>query len=267
MRAERFWISVVLFHGILIWVSVRIGLRWVARMARPQPALPWIVELTRDALTFGLTAGLAGVLASFAPWPAFTLMRLWCQALFGEAMLLSAFVGWLHARRRLHMRASLAAATTLLLLAVYAEAYHREPHDLQVRHHLADLSGGDPHAATLRILHLTDIQTPEIGAYEEQAIRRGLAEQPELIVFTGDYIHERLEPTGPKAAADLLAMLQRVGFAAPLGVYATEGDTCCDCRNTFAGLPVACLVNESIRLPLPGERSLSIVGLAGRTSR
>lgn len=142
------------------------------------------------------------------------------------------------------------------------------PTDLKVRHHTLDLSAGTGQPRRLRILHLTDLQTPRICAYEERAFREALAQSPDLMVFTGDYIQERIGVSSdPRAAGDLRALLRRIELRAPLGVYATEGDVGLDCATTFAGLAVQCLVDRSVRLGLPGGRSLALVGLSASLSR
>jgi len=43
------------------------------------------------------------------------------------------------------------------------QAYHREPHQLHVRHHALRLAPVTHSARRLRILHLTDIQAATIG--------------------------------------------------------------------------------------------------------
>jgi len=57
------------------------------------------------------------------------------------------------------------------LLAAYAEAYHREPTDLQVRRYQVDLTHGRPARGRFRIAQLSDIQADRIGSYEERALR------------------------------------------------------------------------------------------------
>jgi hypothetical protein len=55
--------------------------------------------------------------------------------------------------------------------------------------------------------------------------------------------------------------MARVGFTAPLGVFATEGDVGPPCGVVFSGTPVRCLSDRSARVDLPGGGTLSITGL------
>jgi hypothetical protein len=262
VRLARFWLSVGLFHVVLIPLCVWIGRRWARRVREPHSAWAWTAALAGDAALLAAGAcAWAAVCARLGPGTRFLFLRLLAQALFGEAVLLCAGAAVLHARRRLRLRAAVLTSVTLGLLAAYAEAYHRGPRALELRRHELDRSGGRRPSGRLRILHLTDLQTHEIGAHEEEAFRRGLAERPDLIVLTGDYIHERLARTGEQAVADLRALVRRVALRAPLGVFATDGDTGYDCETTFAGTDVACLVNEARRIPLAGGRSLVLVGV------
>jgi predicted MPP superfamily phosphohydrolase len=147
------------------------------------------------------------------------------------------------------------------LVLVYVEAYRLEPRMLKVRRHVVNADFRD--AAPIRILHLTDIQTPSIGAHEERALRAGLAAHPDLIVLTGDYVQDALgRPTEDDAARDLRALMARIGFDAPLGVYATEGDVGPPCREVFAGTRVVCLVDASTVVALPDGDTLGITGLS-----
>jgi len=193
-------------------------------------------------------------------------MRLLSQALFGELPLL----GLILAGRRLRARRPGGMALALgvaLLLAVYVEAYHREPRDLQVRRHTADLTRGRPATGRVRIVHLSDLQTDRVGAYEERALRQALQERPDLIVMTGDFVQPRLEDTRARAGADLRALLRRLDFDAPLGAFAVQGDVDRDWPELLAGTRVRCLTSEIATVDLPGGRRLSLVGLTLQQSR
>jgi hypothetical protein len=56
--------------------------------------------------------------------------------------------------------------------------------------------------------------------------------------------------------------MARIGFDAPLGVYATEGDVGPPCRDVFAGTRVRCLVDANAIVKLPGGSTLGITGLS-----
>lgn len=264
MPVARFWTSVVLFHCVLVPVAFGIGRSWPGRLSHPAPPFAWSRSLLRDAVLFAAALLAAGITAALAPKPGFTLLRLVCQGIFGEGVLLALWLSFLHVERGLLLRAAVPGLAATALIGAYAQAYHREPRDLQVRHHAVDLSRGAQEARRLRILHLTDIQTPEVGAHEERAIREGLAQSPDLIVLTGDYVHERLRPTRAQATEDLRELLRRL--AAPLGVFAVRGDTDRNWPAVFEGLDVVRLVNETASVPLPGGGTLALLGVSPRVS-
>jgi hypothetical protein len=273
MPPARFHLALTLFHLGLIPVTLALGrAAWpVARDEKPSRA--WLAAIARGAALFGAAAlalAMAATLLAFLPAvhakPGFLLARLMAQALFGEGLLLAAWAAIAHGRAGRRAQASLLAAAAAALFGIYWRAYHVEPFELHVRRHEVRLGSGS--GRMLRILHMTDLQTPAIGAHEERAFRDGLAQRPDLVVFTGDYIHERVgRRTGASAARALRELLTRLSFGAPLGVFATEGDAGIGCRELFAGLPVRCLVDEGVRLELGGGASATIVGLAARTSR
>lgn len=189
--------------------------------------------------------------------------RLMGQALFGEAIVLGVVLGVFHRRAGRPGRGALMGTAALGLLAIYVEAYRVEPNLLRVREHHVDRAQGAAGLATVRILHITDIQTPAIGPREDLAFRTGLSYRPDLIVLTGDYVQDELgRPSEEQAARDLRALIVRVAFQAPLGVFATEGDAGPSCRDVFSGTAVRCLVDESALVTLPGGDTLAITGLS-----
>ena len=262
---EQFWLSCAVFHVLLcavIGVQLRRRSASLARGERPSR------RLVADGFVFAaVTLILAWLGAAFVtPTSPFTVLRLLAQALFGEAILYAAALGWM-LRRHAHTRwAAAMVVLSVAGLAVYWQAYHREPKDLQVSAHEIDLAHGRP-AGHLRILHLTDLQTDWIGAYEDHAIRQALAQKPDLIVMTGDYIQPRLEPTRSRATRDLKALLRRRHFQAPLGVYAVRGDVDADWPGVLAGTGVRTLTGEVARISLPDGATLSVVGLTVAMSR
>ncbi len=194
--------------------------------------------------------------------------RLMSQALFGETVLLALLLAAWHLRARQRWRAAALGVCGLLLLAVYVDAYHIEPRLLRVRHHFVDRGFPGPGARRLRILHVTDIQTPSIGEHEAGALRTGLSYRPDLIVLTGDYVQNASgRPTEEQAMEDLRLLMARIGFAAPLGTFATEGDAGPSCSRVFEGTNVRCLVDETALVVLPHGETLAITGLSRNHGR
>jgi uncharacterized protein len=166
------------------------------------------------------------------------------------------------------VKARVLLAAGLILFAVHVDAYYIEPQMLVPRHYVVRPRSGAPIGHPIRILHVTDIQTPKIGRHEERALRLGLSYKPDLIVLTGDYVQDALgEATELNAAADLRALISRIGFNAPLGVFATEGDVGPPCGVVFAGTEVRCLSDQSAAVDLPDGSRLAITGLTRSRGR
>jgi len=263
---QRFPIALALAHLPLILVSAWILTRWRVRVARPSSWLRWCLFLTSDAVLL-VTALLIGAVAlGVSGHVGFATMRLGAQALFGETLLLIAGMSALHLARPRNegaaprARGALLGAIALLLLAAYVEAYHRCPYDLQVRRHSVQLGSGDN--GSLRLLHLTDLQTHAIRDYERRVLRTAADLHPDLIVFTGDYLQSRHRPTRRQATGDFRELLRETRFAPKYGGFAVQGD--CegnDWRDIFDGLDFTCLDNETRRLKLDGGQTLDITGL------
>ena len=254
-----------MFHGVLSALVM-------ALLAGRRRALARGAGLARGFLTDGGVFALASLVLAWvcaqavAPVSPFTVLRLLAQALFGEAIVLAAALALLHARHAHRRSAAGLAALALGGIAVYWQAYHREPRDLRVTTHEVDLSHGRAEGR-LRVLHLTDLQTDHIGDYEDHAITQALAQKPDLIVMTGDYIQPRLRPTRKRATAELKALLRRRAFQAPLGVYAVCGDVDLDWPHVLAGTGIRTLTGEVARVTLPDGATVSIVGATIRMSR
>jgi predicted MPP superfamily phosphohydrolase len=270
MTPDRFAWAMALFHGValvLVWAVAR---RWRERRRCARPGASWLMTLAVDVGVASVIAYLAALTVAVAA-NAGALRRLHLgsisgllmgQALFAEGALLAFALAVRHGRAERSGRAWALTAVSASLAGVYAYAFHVEPRQLQLRRHVVDLApGGD--ARSIRILHLTDIQTPAIGEHEERALRMGLSQKPDLIVLTGDYVQNELgRATTDRAASDLRALMTRVRFDAPLGVYATEGDAGPPCGEVFAGTHVRCLVDANAVVTLPGGGTLGITGLS-----
>jgi uncharacterized protein len=196
----------------------------------------------------------------------FLAMRLLAQTLFGELPVLAAAMAWTRWRRGARLGAAGPAALCLALLAIYAEAYHREPHDLKVRRHAVALSPGRTPKGNLRIVHLSDIQTAVVGTYEGAAIDRALALAPDVVVLTGDYVHARPDTSRRRALRDLKPLLARLRVV-PGGVFAVRGDTDREWPEPLAGLGFHLLDDTVETVSLPGGSTLAVAGLGRLTTR
>ncbi len=153
-------------------------------------------------------------------------------------------------RRWRFLFGSLLAGTLL-----FAWARHFEPSWLEVTHHQIALAIDRP----LKLAHLTDVHTNGFWRKERKVDARLAQELPDVIVLTGDTLHQGgvFEECRP--------FLSRLH--APLGVYMVSGnwETACkdrlprgmDLRAFLASCGVTLLRNESIEL-VPG---LWLIGL------
>lgn len=263
---ERFLLGAFVFHAVYGAACVWVGRRWYARRASTR--WTWLRGAAGDGLRLGLAAfAAAGIATLVGPPSGFTVFRYLAQGLFGETVVLAAVLAWSHSRAALRARAVALGLASLGLLAVYVEAYHREPTDLHVRRHPAVLPSAGSHARPLRIVHLSDIQTHEVGPYQERALREALAQSPDLIVLTGDYVQPRLGTSRAQATEDFRALLRRLDFGAPLGAFAVRGDVDPGWPSMFEGTRVTPLTGETARIPLGGGRFLSLIGLTSGMSR
>jgi hypothetical protein len=273
---ERFWLAAVLFHAIVLAAAWRIARAWRRDGKSRLPSGRWLLALATKLALLAVVAYVTAVLAAVAVnleglrhlKLGSISGRLMSQALFGEAIFLTLTLASWHWEARERRRAAALVAWGILLLSVYVDAYHVEPRMLRVRLHSVDGKGARPGGTRLRVLHITDIQTPRIGAHEERALRTGLSYHPDLIVLTGDYVQNASRhPTEDQATKDLRSLMARIGFIAPLGTFATEGDVGPSCGRVFEGTEVRCLVDETALVTLPGGETLAITGLSRNHGR
>ncbi|MGF1448972.1 MAG: phosphodiesterase YaeI [Opitutales bacterium] len=158
------------------------------------------------------------------------------------------------------------------LAAVGGGAYMRfvEPNWLEVVHYHVRLPGAENWPRPVRLLHLADFHALRSTPLStiETAIERGLAEEPDIICVTGDFVTEQLiEPE------NFAAQLKRLAAAAP--TYAVMGNhdggawsstvggwSSSQPMRTFvqeAGLRL--LHNRGVRVDLGDDRALRLVGV------
>jgi predicted MPP superfamily phosphohydrolase len=267
---SRFWIAVGLFHFAALTGAFVFDRKWRRAELCLLPAGRWLRVLLLDILKLAIVVYLASLITTLIANGTWTRrihlgqisLRLLGQAIFLEGPLLALILAWRHRSAREDRKARLLFVAALSLLVVHVDAYYIEPRMLVPRHYRIEARGSTPGARSIRILHITDLQTPEIGLHEERALRLGLTYRPDLIVLTGDYVQDALgRPTEVKAAGDLRALMSRIGFGAPLGVFATEGDVGPSCGEVFTGTTVRCLADRSVAVELPGGGRLAITGL------
>jgi predicted MPP superfamily phosphohydrolase len=194
----------------------------------------------RAAFVVALTFSIAGAAAArtFARG-SFEVLALgaWGIFLYGTLFAVGAAVLLARAPAKWARQAAVfAAACAFGLAGVALDAFVLEPHALE----LSRVSvASDKLTAPLRIAVLADLQADRIGGYERRAIRRVLAEHPDLIVMPGDYVQGAGRVRHNELEGELRVLLGEEGWTAPRGVFAVRGN--CeddDWARMFVGLPV-----------------------------
>jgi hypothetical protein len=113
----------------------------------------------------------------------FVTMRLWAWVIFLHGPLVLGFAAGELRRGRI-----LCAVPAALLVAIAVDAFLVEPTALEVnRFRISSPKLKRP----LRIVVFADLQTDRAGDYEREALRRAMEEQPDLLLFAGDYLQTR----------------------------------------------------------------------------
>ncbi|MFH0945314.1 MAG: metallophosphoesterase [Planctomycetota bacterium] len=156
---------------------------------------------------------------------------------------------------------SVKALAVLALCALPLCYYMRwvEPYDLRLEAVDIDLKPERSDGPPLRISVLADLQTDQVGEYEQEAIDRLLACRPDIILVPGDLFHGSTNLFEKKLEA-LRQLLSRL--TAPGGVYFARGDV--DPRHRVGpmleGTGIIELENEIVRLEVRG-RAVTLGGV------
>ncbi len=165
---------------------------------------------------------------------------------------------------RVHRRAGTTAVRTTAVAAcclapVGAYASFVEPERLVLERAEVELPGERSGKRPLRVGILADLQFERLGDHEREAVRRLMAERPDVILLAGDYHQGR----GSSFARELPGLRRLLGqLRAPGGVFAVHGD--CEgveeAGRVMAGTGVQLLVNDTAHAQVRGRR-VTIAGL------
>ena len=241
--------------GAMILIDVGglvLGALWLARAP----------SRLREALRFVAWGLFLGVVAAGAALVldagAFGVMRLWCHVLFCVLAPLLMLWGAGHLLRR--TGPALGAGLVMLglaMTAVYAYARRVEPFDLRVTRHTLEPARLDALEGRVRVVLLADLQTDDIGAYEEGVFRRIDELAPDLLLLAGDYIQVFGTQAYTMQASRMLKLVRGMRHRPRLGAFAVMGDTDPD-PHVFAGTRVRMLQGEVVT---PGDVPLQVMGL------
>jgi predicted MPP superfamily phosphohydrolase len=148
------------------------------------------------------------------------------------------------------------------------------PFDLEVTHTTLRISdrvprganepvstGNAPDPKTLRIGLLADLQATHITDYERGAVAALMAEQPDLILLSGDIIHQPDRSAYIEAIPEFRDLLGTL--SAPAGIYFVQGNT--DPKGIepmlFEGTGILGLRDQIVSIPF-GEGTVTLGGLA-----
>lgn len=111
----------------------------------------------------------------------------------------------------------------------------------------------------LRIGLISDLQCEEVGAHEQEAVERLMAQRPDLILLSGD-LHQGSPDKLRSELPGLRRLLARLD--APGGVFAVQGDveSLSEARQITRGTRVRLLENEIVRVR-SGDRRVALGGL------
>ncbi len=145
--------------------------------------------------------------------------------------LMSAKVSW----KKQRTLSATFAVLGVVLGGIGIDSFLIEPHWLEFRKETVYSSKV---AKPLRIAVIADLQTDQVGSFEKEALKKVLAEKPDVILFPGDFIQAE-DASHNGQVRQLNSLLKQLGLHARLGVYATQGDSeKSTWPGIFQGLPV-----------------------------
>ncbi len=109
----------------------------------------------------------------------------------------------------------------LIILGVAADAFLIEPQRLEVSHNTIYSTKLE---RSIKVAVLADIQTDNPGPYETRVLALTAAENPDLVLFAGDYLQIFDQDTYHTAVLELRNIIKDAGLKPPLGIYAVQGN-------------------------------------------
>ena len=163
---------------LAVYLLLTIGYGWFNLQRLAEVPESWLVKGL-------LTGGFAGALGVLLGAPdLFGIIWLWAWGLFGVC------TGWaalaaIVLRREQRGPAIVLAACAAGLAAFSVQAFLVEPTALELNRHEVV---SEKVTAPVRIALIADLQTDDPGEYELGALKRAMAEKPDMILFAGDYV-------------------------------------------------------------------------------
>jgi len=202
--------------------------------------LLWRLESRRlfsSAVALGMLLVVFTTTGAFlSPIDPFGMSQLLCWAVFVHCPVFLVGVAII-ARRQNHKPLVIISAffsISIVMIGLYS--FLVEPHRLEISR--VTIQSGKLEEP-IRVAVIADLQTDHPEDYEKHVIELVAAENPDLILLAGDYLHISDESDYLAAKAKLNAIFLEIGLEASLGVYAVRGNTDWgDWMEIFAGISV-----------------------------
>lgn len=209
-------VVLILFNGVLVLLDAAFLWRYRRRTG--------VVSAGVLLLAYGLlSAALALAFAhlGFDRHRSFAFVQLCAWALFLHGPLLGLGVVWLSdAKERGATHGGVALSLGIASLAGYS--FRIEPRWLEITRTEVEAPGL---RRPLRVALIADLQTDQPGEWERRVLEAARDAQPDLVLFTGDYVQLGTLGAYQRARDQLRRILVDVQFSPPLGAYAVRGDT------------------------------------------
>jgi predicted MPP superfamily phosphohydrolase len=164
-------------------------------------------------------------------------------------------------KRRAHASVALFLVVNVGFSLAQLDAYVFEPLSVETTALSLAFDDLDPTLPPVRVVHITDTHIERNGFREMEVVRRVNALQPDIVVFTGDYLNlsNLRDPEAAEHFRSLVAQLE-----APYGVYAVRGSVEAvpeTMARLLEGTDVVWLEQETVTLDVRGQR-VTLVGVA-----
>lgn len=109
----------------------------------------------------------------------------------------------------------------LIILGVAVDGFLIEPQRLEVSRTIIYSTKLEQ---SIKVVVLADIQTDNPGLYETRVLALTAAENPDLVLFAGDYLQILDQDLYHTAVSELRNIIKDAGLKAPLGIYTVRGN-------------------------------------------
>jgi len=204
-------------------------------------------------LTCHLATGL--FLSLFLSGDMFLVTRLACFEVFIHIPLLCLAATLFYYNRKKSLAISF-AVLFFIVIDCAVDAFFLEPHDIQITHY--NLHSAKINKA-LRIVVLSDIQSDNVGAYEEKIMQLAVNEKPDLILLPGDYLQCSSLEEQEIQEAKLNALFKKYFSDPSFRVYAVQGNVDIDnWQSSFTNTAIRLFENtDSVSV-----KGIHIIGLS-----